>query len=121
MERVGPVAYRLQLPDGSRIHNVFQVSLLREYVAGEKLQTATLPTDFRGTNPIILPVSILDSRVVWRTGQAEDQFLIRWADSSSTPSWEPAAGIRQRFPNLPLEDKEALNGGGLIRVLPTRQ
>ena len=33
VERVGPVAYRLDLPDEfSRVHNVFHISMLRKYI-----------------------------------------------------------------------------------------
>ena len=34
IERIGPVAYHLELPlEMSRIHNVFHVSMLRKYVS----------------------------------------------------------------------------------------
>ena len=33
VERVGPVAYRLDLPEElSRVHNVFHISMLRKYI-----------------------------------------------------------------------------------------
>ena len=34
VERIGPVAYRLDLPDElSRVHNVFRISMLRKYIS----------------------------------------------------------------------------------------
>ena len=33
VERVGPVAYRLDLPEKlSRVHNVFHISMIRKYI-----------------------------------------------------------------------------------------
>ena len=34
VERIGPVAYRLDLPEElSRVHNVFHISVLRKYIS----------------------------------------------------------------------------------------
>ena len=34
VERIGPVAYRLDFPDElSRVHNVFHISMLRKYIS----------------------------------------------------------------------------------------
>lgn len=91
---------------------MFHVSLLKEFVAGEKFDHADLPKDFHGAQPVVRPLSILDSRVVWRDGAAEEQLLVRWSNSSP-PSWEPAAEFRHHYPSLNLEDKVVLNGGGV--------
>lgn len=115
LQRVGPVAYRLRLPEGSRIHDVFHVSLLREYVAGDEdsIPRVDLPLDFVGARPVVQPAAIVDSQVLWHEGKPVEHVLVRWTDGTESPSWEPAEIIRRRFPNLPLEVKEVVNEGGV--------
>lgn len=44
-ERISEVAHRLESPAGAKIHNVFHVALLREYIEGESSETPKFPTD----------------------------------------------------------------------------
>lgn len=60
LQHIGPVAYKLRLPEGSRIHNVFHVSLLRAFVKGDEVEP--LPMKFKG-RPIAHPVANLDLRL----------------------------------------------------------
>lgn len=114
---MGPVGYHLRLPEGSRIHNVFHVSLLHEFIADGELQHVPLPSEFCGDRPIAQPVEILESRTMWHDGKAVDHVLIRWTDGSN-PSWEPLHRIRKHFPDLHLAGMVDSNRGELIR--PTR-
>ncbi|XP_042059642.1 uncharacterized protein LOC121804176 [Salvia splendens] len=110
LERGGPVAYKLRLPDGSRVHNVFHVSLLRKFVAGDDDVDGVKQTpQFVGGRP----VAILEERVSWREGRPEKQCLVQWEDDASTPTWEPVDAIGKQFPEVRLVDKAILNGGGV--------
>ncbi|VFQ77888.1 unnamed protein product [Cuscuta campestris] len=119
IERIGPVAYRLQLPEGCKIHNVFHVSLLRPFVlGGQPLPKPTLPTNVYRGKEVAIPISAGPSRTVLVDGIPQEQWLIRWSDDGgAAATWEPMENIRKHFPHLDLEDKAAFNPGGVDTVV----
>ncbi|VFQ68537.1 unnamed protein product [Cuscuta campestris] len=117
LERVGSVAYRLRLPEGCRIHDVFHVSLLRPFIRRpDSDPNPTLPDSFFKGRPISVPVSALQQRMVLVDGKPQQQWQIRWSDVADGGfTWEPVEDLLQHFPDLRLEDKADSNPGELIR------
>ncbi|VFQ81342.1 unnamed protein product [Cuscuta campestris] len=115
VERVGQVAYRLRLPDGCRIHDVFHVSLLRPFVTpATGVPTPTWPEEFVQNHPLSVPVAALRSRTILVDGDPQEQWLIRWSDGTADDStWEPVHMLREHFPTLRLEDKANSDSGGV--------
>ena len=119
LEKIGPVSYKLQLPEGARIHPVFHVSLLKRYQDdGENVEKsqAELPP-FTDEGVVLLePQTILDYRWVKQGPQLIEEGLVQWKhlpDEEAT--WEPRKKLQEMFPNLDLEDKDPLDGGGIVR------
>ncbi|KAL4581445.1 hypothetical protein LXL04_017660 [Taraxacum kok-saghyz] len=108
-ERIGPVAYRLDLPPHSKIHPVFHISLLKQAFGDHPSGTAQIPALLDHTFQPLQPTSVLDKRTS-QTG--EQEALIQWQHRQiAEATWETNANLAQHFPNfmqtnnLELEDE----------------
>ncbi len=91
LERVGPVAYLLDLPTSVKMHPVFHVSLLQPWRDDGRLQPP--PPRFLHSGEVVYTVEkILDHRTGKRKNLKE--FLVRWEGyDPANDSWEPEANI----------------------------
>lgn len=89
LQRIGAVAYRLELPEGTRIHPVFHVSQLKKKT-GSSSCTPYLPTTVTAHGHVILePEAILDRRLVKRNNRPVTQVLVKWYNAPlEESSWE---------------------------------
>ena len=77
IRRIGEVAYELELPTGSRIHNIFHVSCLKKALGKQVTATEELPpTDDEG-HLVLQPEAIIDTRERQLRSRTVREYLVR--------------------------------------------
>eukprot|EP00253_Pinus_taeda_P019713 PITA_19713 len=111
IRRVGKVAYELELPQGSKIHNVFHVSCLTKALGKQVTVTDELPPMDDEGHLVLQPKAIIDTRERQLQSRTVREFLVRWKyllDEDAT--WESEKILQHPSLQL-LEDKQHFAGG----------
>ncbi|GMI79919.1 hypothetical protein HRI_001661200 [Hibiscus trionum] len=99
-ERIGAVAYRLKLPENSRVHPVFHVSQLKKRVGSNKIQDECPSIDADGSISKE-PVRIIDRRIGKMGNRAVTKVLVEWSNSfTEDATWEVMHLLKQQFPSF---------------------
>jgi hypothetical protein len=105
--RIDSVAYRLELPLRSRLHDVFHVSMLRPF-HGELPTASPILPDIHHGHVIPKPQHVLKARLF----RGVRQVLVHWfGQDAAHASWEDLEDFKQRYPEWQLEDNLLVNGG----------
>ena len=108
LERIGPMAYKLALPEHLRIHNVFRVFLLKKYVHDftHIIDWNVVQLEPEGKFHVE-PVRILDRKeaIIWNWVIA--RIKVQWNKFSlEEATWELEEELRNNYPKLFPESME---------------
>jgi hypothetical protein len=92
LERVGPVAYRLELPASLPVHPVFHVSLLQTYRSDGRTQPPPPPAEVDGA--VEYEVEELLHHRITGTKRPKRMFLVKWKGfGPENSTWEPESHL----------------------------
>ncbi|MCI11122.1 Ty3/gypsy retrotransposon protein, partial [Trifolium medium] len=109
LEQIGQVAFKVELPNGSKIHPVFHVSKLK-LCHGNTTPSLALPPHSIENQPVIQPLTILN----WKTNaDGTTSVLVQWEGLfPEDATWESLTELKALYPQLHLEDKVFLEAAG---------
>lgn len=100
VEKLGPVAYKLALPETSRIHPVFHVSQLKKSFGQGKVYNQLPQVTSQGTFDLN-PLRHLDKRSILRNNKVVHQLLVQWRGCSvDEATWEDEDLLECNFPEF---------------------
>lgn len=108
LERIGAVAYRLQLPTTSKIHDVFLISLLKPHHGTDPTDSQALPPSSWDNHPVIHPLHILDWKLDDSVAPPIQFVLVQWHSSPpEDATWEHWSELQAAYD---LKDKVGFQG-----------
>ncbi|WKA11764.1 hypothetical protein VitviT2T_029233 [Vitis vinifera] len=101
LEKIGTVAYRLELPLEAKIHPVFHVSCLKEKLGERHQLVVTLPPADKDGVIRPEPEEILHRRLKKKKNHAVTEVLVKWKGlGEDEASWVEYSTLVNEFPDL---------------------
>ena len=89
IQKIGEVAYELEILKGSKIHNVFHVSCLKKYIGRKFVISTTLPPLDDEGQLTLIPEKVLKTRERRLRSKTIKEYLVQWKDiPSEDATWE---------------------------------
>ncbi|KAJ1406999.1 Retrotransposon gag domain [Sesbania bispinosa] len=111
MERIGQVAYKLDLPSHSKIHPVLHVSLLKAYKGPIPPATVVCDNSLQSTLPT--PQAIIAEHNITTSEGDQYQVLVEWDGMPrEEATWESWDLLVELYTKAALEDKVLFHGRG---------
>lgn len=102
LERVGPVAYKLELPPNALIHNTVHVSQLKLAYGTMSQFTPLLRHFMKFSSKVLEPV--LERKIVKRGNRAATKMFIQWKGSTKEEvTWMFSDDFCNKYPDFDLE------------------
>lgn len=101
LQRVGKVAYKLQLPAGARIHDTIHVSQLKKRIGVDKAVQTTPPNpeDVEAEDP--KPYKILERKLVKKGNYPAVMVKVQWTQGTEEEAtWEDWYKLKKQFPEI---------------------
>ena len=113
LEKVGTVAYKLELPHTTTIHPVFHVSQLKKLVRSHENAQPTIQHITEKFEWKTVPEEVLE----YRQNKAKQwEVMTKWEGLSlHEATWESYEEMHHLYPTLHFEDKVNLKGGSNVR------
>jgi ribosomal protein L21E len=115
IQKVGAVAYKLQLPPESHIHPVVHVSLLKKAIPSDAIAQPDLPEACVSMEASIEPLYILDTKTI-DTGSSPTVLVqVQWSSlPDSWLTWENKDRLLQDYPAAPAWGQAGFIGEGNV-------
>ena len=118
LQRVGEVAYKLDLPSSSQVHPVVHVSQLKKHVPPLTPVSTSLASLASVTDIALEPLQIIERAYVPHGGATATRVRIRWTGlPPDMTSWEDANDLCRRYPRAPAWGQAVLHGKGNVTTL----
>lgn len=105
IQKVGPVAYKLLLPEHFKLHPTFHVSQLKKHLGPQAIPNPNLPLLHTDGTILLEPEKLLERKLIPRV-QGDIQipvvrWLIKWTNlEEKDATWEDASFIQKVFPTF---------------------
>lgn len=112
IKRIGEVAYKLDLPSSSRVHQVFHVSQLKPCLGPGQQVLPQLPS---ADDVFQVPIQVLQRRVCQQGLRSIVQGLVQCSGKpKSMATWEDLESLQQKFPQASAWGQADFQGRGNV-------